>query len=83
MTGRDIIVYILQNNLEDEDIYGIIANGFMDYEEAAVKFGVGISTVRTWVQIGLVPSFRIGTSVYLLKSTPDPRKTNLEQKESK
>ena len=41
MTGRDLIIYIMQNNLEDEVVLkdGFFV-GFMDENEAAAKFGV-------------------------------------------
>ena len=46
MTGKDLIIYILQNNLEDEVVLkeGFFV-GFMDQNEAAVKFNVGVWTI--------------------------------------
>lgn len=53
MTGRDLIIYILENHLEDEKLFkdGKIP-GLLTYEEAAVKFGVGVSTIKAWVDCG-------------------------------
>ena len=49
MTGKELILYILQNDLENtvvlEDGFFV---GFMTEKEAAVKFGVGIATIRAW-----------------------------------
>jgi hypothetical protein len=44
MTGRDLIVYILQNNLENEPVFkdGKFI-GFMTEGEAAEKFDVGVA----------------------------------------
>lgn len=43
MTGRDLIIYILQNNLEDEEMF-IDAKclGFLDENDVAAKFEVGV-----------------------------------------
>lgn len=75
MTGRDLIIYILQNNLEDEVVLkdGFFV-GFMDDYEAAVKFGVGVWTIRTWYSIGALDGIQVGEKLYFLKNTPDPRK---------
>lgn len=60
MTGRDLIIHILENHLEDEDIFkdGMIP-GFITVFEAAKKFDVGIETVQTWVLRGHLDSVRI------------------------
>ena len=57
MTGRELIIYILENHLENEQIFedGRIL-GFMSVSEAALKFGVGISTICVWVRLGVIPS---------------------------
>lgn len=50
MTGRDLIIYILQNGLEDANVLEddrIL--GFMTVEEAALYFEVGYETVRSWI----------------------------------
>ena len=70
MTGRDLIVYILQNNLENEVMLEL-----MSEDEAAVKFGVGIATIKFWYEYGYITiGFKIGDTLYFLKDTPDPRK---------
>lgn len=74
MTGRELIIYILQNNLEDVQI---IENGkligFMTIEEAAEKFDVGTATVKTWISTGLLKSVRIYDSVYIPANATDPK----------
>lgn len=47
MTGRDLILYILTNGLEDKPIYedGKIL-GFLTATEAAEKFNVGLATIK-------------------------------------
>ena len=48
MTGRELIVYILENKLEDEPVFkdGKFI-GFITAIEAAEKMGVGTPTVYT------------------------------------
>ena len=45
VTGRDLILYILSNNLEDEEVFkdGKLI-GFLTAWEAAEKMNVGIAT---------------------------------------
>ena len=68
MTGRELIIYILQHNLEDEEIFkdGIFI-GFANEEEAAVMLGVGIASVRAGVMLGVIPGFMIGNKAYIIK----------------
>ena len=68
MTGKDLIFYILQNDLENEEV---IKNGvfvwFMTEEEAAIEFNVGVATIRAWYEVGLLPGVKIGNSIFFLK----------------
>lgn len=70
MTGRDLIIFIMQNNLEDKVIIDL-----MSESEAAAKFDVGVSTIRVWYDYGYITGgLDIGGTLYLLKDIPDPRK---------
>lgn len=75
MTGKDLILYILQNNLENEVVIkdGIFV-WLMTEEEAAVKFNVGVSTVRAWYICGMAKGTQIGDHLYFLRNMDDPRK---------
>ena len=75
VTGKDLIIYILQNNLEDEVVLkdGFFI-GFMDESEAAAKFSVGVWTIRAWFAIGALDGLQVGEKLYFFKNTPDPRK---------
>lgn len=77
MTGKELIIYILENNLENEEVFkdGKLL-GFMTETEAAVKFGVGESTVRVWVKMGHIKSFKVGNTLYIPGNTEDPRLKN-------
>lgn len=73
MTGRDLIIYILQNNLEDKQVYenGKLI-GFMTVPEAALKFGVGTATVELYFSVGAIPGIKIGETILI------PANTNLD-----
>ena len=66
MTGKDLILYILQNDLEDEPLYenGNLL-GFMNSDEAALKFKVGSATIEIWCQMGILPNVLIGDRYYI------------------
>lgn len=80
MTGKELILYILQNNLENtivlEDCFFV---GFMTEGEAAVKFGVGVETVRAWYACKMLKGTKIGDSLYFRKDAADPRSTLVTQ----
>ena len=77
MTGRDLIIYILENGLENEPVFkdGRLL-GFMNTMEAAIKYEVGVCTVTLWVQNGQLPGLRIGKEIYIPENAPRP--SNME-----
>lgn len=77
LTGKELIIYILQNDLENETVIkdGIFV-WLMNEEEAAVKFGVGISTIKAWHACGMLSGTKINDHLYFLRNISDPRKTD-------
>ena len=55
VTGREVMLYILQNNLENEIV---IKNGlFVDFgneEQVAARFKVGAATIKVWRKYGIL-----------------------------
>lgn len=80
MTGRELVIYIMQNGLEDKEVIkdGVFV-GLMSEDEVAVKFGVGVGTIRTWVTLGKLSGTWIHGRLYFLNNVKDPRKTNEER----
>lgn len=74
MTGKELIIYILQNNLEDEIVIkdGIFV-WLMNEEEAAAKFNVGVATVKAWYACGMLSGTKIEDHLYFLRNASDPR----------
>ena len=66
MNGRDLIIYILKNNLEDKPVFenGKFL-GFMTEHEAALKLEVGIATIRAWVMLKNIESITVGDKIYI------------------
>lgn len=60
MNGRDLILYILSNHLEDEPVFkdGTFL-GFMTIGEAAAKMNIGVATVRAMIVQGRLDAIRI------------------------
>lgn len=66
MTGRELILYILQNHLEDEPIVreGKII-GFLTVSDMAKKFNVGTATIAAWISMDVIDAVKIGDSLYI------------------
>lgn len=67
MTGRELIIYILSNGLEDEPVFkdGKFV-GLLTVREAAVKFNVGVETVKAWYVMGKIKGVTFGSDLYIL-----------------
>ena len=66
MEIRDLIIYILENELEDEEVIKdnkII--GFLSFEEVASRLDIGVSSVETMIKIGILPVVKIGEKFYI------------------
>lgn len=74
MTGRDLIIFILDNKLEDELVFedGKIV-GFMTIEETAVRLNTGVATVTAWANLGLIATLKIGDTIYIPSNATGPK----------
>ena len=73
MTGKDLIIYILQNDLEDVSVIGIVKKVLLTENQLDAKFDVGVDTIRVWQTLKLINGIKVGGSVYYYNDTPDPR----------
>lgn len=69
MTGRDLIVFILTHNLEDESIGDMLSNWFISEGKAAVKFNVGLATIEAWYNHNQIDGFKIGNTIYVSRTS--------------
>ena len=65
MTGKDLIIYILKNDLENENIEYILTQMFLTKERVAIRLGVGVETVKSMAQMDLLPSIMINGELYI------------------
>lgn len=74
MIGRELMIYILENGLEDEEIFkdGKFI-GFMTAEEAAVKFDVGVQTIIAWISTGVLQVVKIGDTMFIPQNATNPK----------
>ena len=66
MTGRELIVYILENHLEDEPVFkdGRFV-GFLTVGEVAEIMNVGPLTVRTWAALDRIEYISDGGHMFI------------------
>ena len=67
MTGRELIMYILENHLEDEPVFqnGTFI-GYVSDVKLAEMLGVGVATVHTWILLGHVKyAIMIGDTMFV------------------
>lgn len=76
MTGRDLIIYILSNGLENEPIVkdGKLI-GFMTVDEAAARMNVGVATIYVWIYQRQLDFISIGNTIYIPANSESPIKT--------
>ena len=74
MTGKDLIIYILENGLLDEPVFqeGRFLN-FMTVMEAAIKFEVGVGTIQLWVKMGSLDAIKLGGEIYIPADAKNPK----------
>ena len=74
MTGKQLIMYILENNLENVEIVkdGKIV-GLISVDELAARFGVGRYTVLAWYAQDKIKGVMVGNSLFFREDQVDPR----------
>ena len=75
MSGRDLILYILANNLEDKPVFenGKFI-GFLTLGEVAAKTNVGLATVHVWMHQGRLDSVAVTEGIYVPANFESPLK---------
>lgn len=73
MTGKDLIIYILENDLTDKPVYedGRLL-GFMTAIEAAIAYNVGVATIRALVDLKKLNGIKIGQEIYIPAIAENP-----------
>lgn len=73
MTGRELIIYILENGLENEPVFknGNFI-GFSTIGEVAAKTNVGTATVHAWINQGRLNSVAVCDGIYIPANFKSP-----------
>ena len=66
MIGRELILYILENGLENEPVFknGKFI-GFITPTEAALQNNVGTATIHAWIHQGRLESEAVREGIYI------------------
>lgn len=66
MTGRELIIFILNHHLEDTVLFenGKIP-GYLTVGEAAIKIGTGVETVKALYKRGALKGFKLGDTIFI------------------
>lgn len=80
MTCRELILYIMENGLENEPVFkdGKFI-GFLTPEELAAKMGVGSATVQAWIHQGRVESEAVREGIYIPVKFTNPFEITIHQ----
>lgn len=72
ITGRDLVMYILKNKLEDKPINDIwCLKSFITAKQAAVRYNVGEETIKAWFAMGRLNGIQIGKTIYVTPVTTE------------
>lgn len=76
MTGKELIMYILENDLLDENVINNdgVPIFLLSVDDAAEKFDVGPITIKVWAGQGNIASEEIEGGLYIYETAEDPRK---------
>ena len=66
MTGRELIIFILDHHLEDVVLFedGRIP-GYLTVEEAAIKMSTGVETIKALYKRGALKGFKLGDTIFI------------------
>ena len=77
MTGRDLIIYILENHLEDVEIFNDETKPFLvPLDKAAVVLGCGLAGVKALLSIGKTKGIRLNGKYYIFSTEIERAKRN-------
>lgn len=72
MTGRELIIFILENNFEDVEFTNVCdILGVMTVKQAALKWNTGEATIKTLFELKKIPGWKNGENIYILEQ-PNP-----------
>ena len=67
MTGKELIVFILNHNLLDVDLSTKVSDLFFTADEAAVKLGISTNSLHDMLKIGLIDYVVFDDQIWICK----------------
>lgn len=67
MTGKELVLFILNHDLLDVEIGTKITSLFLTVEEAAVKLGISKTSLLDMIKLGVVDSITFNETIYVSK----------------
>lgn len=67
MTGKDLVMFILNHNLLDVKLNTKVRDLFLTVEEAAVKLGISTTSLNDMMKLGIVDYIIFDEKIYLHK----------------
>lgn len=67
MTGKELIIYILENDLLDKSMFDCDnVVGLLSVSEAAIALGAGNATILAHIKIGTIDTVRVGKMDFVI-----------------
>ena len=67
MTGKDLVLFIINHDLLDVEINTKVTSLFLTVEEAAVKLGISTTSLLDMINLGIVDSILFNDTIYVPK----------------
>ena len=65
MKCKDLVIFIINNNLLDEEIESLkLSKSFLTLEQAAVKLGISTSSLKDIAEAGMLDYLKYGDELY-------------------
>ena len=73
LSGKDLVLFIINNNLMDITLdITMDEKLYLTPEKAAVKLGIGTSSLLAMYRLNLVPGIKIGDEIYFFNDIALP-----------
>ena len=65
MTGKDLVLFIINHNLLDVEINSKVSDLFLTTSEAAVKLGISTISLEDMIKLGIIDHIKFNNTVYV------------------
>lgn len=68
MTGKDVVLFIINNDLLNVEVNDNLSGLFISSSEAAVKLGISTTSLEDMIKIGVIDHVKIDDIYYVSKN---------------